>query len=47
MCKASQQVVFINTSPPCERVNLSKLLGDIKDMNDDCEDIYSAHLLKR
>ena len=47
MCKASQQVVFINTSPPCERVNLLKLLSDIKGMNDDCEDIYSGHLLKR
>ena len=28
MSKASQQVVFINTSPPSERVNLIKPLSD-------------------
>ena len=41
MRKASRQVIFINTSPPEERVELQKPLDDIKDMEDDCEDIYT------
>ena len=47
MRRASRQVVFINTSPPSERVNLLKPLSDIKDMDDDSEDIYTGHLIKR
>ena len=47
MRKASRQVVFINTSPPSERVNLLKPLSDIKDMDYDAEDIYTGHLIKR
>ena len=47
MRKASRQVVFINTSPPSERVTLLKPLSDIKDMDDDSEDIYTGHLIKR
>jgi len=47
MRKASRQVVFINTSPPEERVQLLKPLDDINDMEDDCEDIYTNGLIKR
>lgn len=47
MRKASRQVVFINTSPPSERVDLLKPLSDIKDIDDDSEDIYTGHLIKR
>ena len=47
MRKASRQVIFINTSPPEERVELLKPLDDIKDMEDDCEDIYTNGLIKR
>ena len=47
MRKVSRQVVFVNTSPPSERVNLLKPLSDIKDMDDDSEDIYTGHLIKR
>ena len=47
MRKASREVIFINTSPPEDRVELLKPLNDIKDMEDDCEEIYSGGLLKR
>ena len=47
MRKASRQVILINTSPPEERVELLKPLDDIKDMEDDCEDIYTNGLIKR
>jgi len=47
MRKSSRQIVFINTSPPEERVELLKPLNDIKEMDDDCEDIYTNGLLKR
>ena len=47
MRKASREVMFINTSPPEDRVELLKLLNDIKDMEDDCEEIYTGGLLKR
>ena len=47
MRKASRQVIFINTSPPEERVELLKPINDIKDMEDDCEEIYASGLLKR
>ena len=38
MRKASRQIVFINTSPPEERVELLKPFDDIKELDDDCED---------
>ena len=47
MRRASRQVIFINTSLPEERVELLKPLDDIKDMEDDCEDIYTNGLIKR
>ncbi|CAH3156159.1 unnamed protein product [Pocillopora meandrina] len=47
MRKASRQIVFINTSPPKERVELLKPLSDIQEMEDDCEEIYTGGLLKR
>ena len=47
MRKASRQIIFINTSPPDERVELLKPIDDIKNMEDDCEEIYTSGLLKR
>ena len=47
MRKASRQIIFINTSPPEERVELLKPFDDIKEMDDDCEEIYAGGLLKR
>ena len=47
MRKASRQVIFINTSPSKERVELLKPLDDIKNMEDDCEDFYTNGLIKR
>ena len=47
MKKASREVIFINTSPSEDRVELLKPLNDIKDMEDDCEEIYTGGLLKR
>jgi len=47
MRRSSRQIIFINTSPPEERVELLKPLNDIKEMDDDCEEIYTSGLLKR
>ena len=47
MRKVSRQIIFINTSPPEERVELLKPLSDIKEMDDDCEEIYTSGLVKR
>ena len=47
MRKASRSVVFINTSPPAERVELLKPLSEIENLSDDCEEIQSGGLLKR
>jgi len=47
MRKASKQIIFINTSPPEERVELLKPFGDMKEIDDDCEEIYTGGLLKR
>ena len=47
MRKASRQIVFINNSPPEERVELLKPLRDIQEMDNDCEEIYTGGLLKR
>ena len=40
-------MIFVNTSPPEDRVELLKPLNDIKDMEDNCEEIYTGGLLKR
>ena len=47
MRKASRCVIFINTSPPAERVELLKPLSEIDNLSDDCEEIQSGGLLKR
>ena len=47
MRKASRSVIFINTSPPAERVELLKPLSEIENMEDDSEEIQSGGLLKR
>ena len=39
--------MFINTSPPEERVQLLKPLHDINGMEDDCDEIYASSVLKR
>ena len=44
MRKSSRQLVFVNTSPPEDRVKLLKCLNDIKDMEDDCEEVYASGL---
>ena len=44
---ASRQIIFINASLPEERVELLKPLDAIKEMNDDCEEIYTNGSLKR
>ena len=45
MRKSSRQVIFINTSPPEERVQLLKSLNDIQELEDDSEEIYATGLL--
>lgn len=47
MKKSSRQVIFINTAPPNEKVQLLKPINDIKEMEDDSEDIYTGGLLQR
>ena len=47
MKKSSRQVIFINTTPPNERVQLLKPINDIQEMEDDCEDVYTNGLLQR
>lgn len=47
MRKSSRQVVFINTSPPDERVELLKPMNEIEAMPDESEEIHSGGLLKR
>ena len=47
MRKASRQVIFINTSPPEERVELLKPINEIKEMDDECDEIYATGLLMR
>ena len=47
MKKSSCQVIFINTTPPNERVQLLKPINGIQEMEDDCEDIYTNGLLQR
>ena len=47
MRKSSRSVVFINTSPPDQRVELLKPMSEIEEMEDECEEIHSGGLLKR
>jgi DNA replication protein DnaC len=47
MRKSSRQVVFINTSPPEDRVRLLKPLQEINEMDDDSDEIYASGLIKR
>ena len=47
MKKSSHQVIFINTAPPNERVQLLKPINDILEMEDDCEGVYTGGLLQR
>ena len=47
MRKSSRQIIFINTSPPNERVELLKPMDDIKNMEDDSNEIYTSGLLNR
>ena len=47
MKKSSRQVIFINTAPPNERVQLLKPINDILEMEDDCEEVYKGGLLQR
>ena len=45
--KSSRQVVFINTSPPDERVKLLKPMNEIEAMPDESGGVHSCGLLKR
>ena len=47
MRKSSRSVIFVNTSPPAERVELLKPLAEIEKMSDESEEIHSGGLLKR
>ena len=47
MRKSSRQVIFVNTSPPGERVHLLKHIDGIRELEDDCEDVFTGGLLKR
>jgi hypothetical protein len=47
MRKSSRQIIFINTSPPEERVRLLKPLQEINKMEDDSDEIYASGLIKR
>ena len=47
MRKSSRQVVFINTSPPEDRVQSLKPLQEINDLEDDSDEIYVSGLIKR
>ena len=40
-------MIFINTAPPNERVQLLKPINDILEMEDDCEGVYTGGLLQR
>ena len=47
MRKASRQIVFINTSPKDERVEILKPVSYINKLDDDSEDIFASGLIKR
>ena len=46
LTKASRQVVFINTSPPAERVFILKGKEQLKEMNPNSEDVEMTSVLK-
>ena len=47
MRKVLRQIIFINTSPPDERVEFLKPIEDIKEMDDNSGEICTTGLLKR
>ena len=47
MRKGSRKIIFINTSPPNERVELLKPTEEIKPMDDYSEEIYTTGVLRR
>ena len=47
MKKSSREVMVINTASPNERVQLLKPMNDVKEIEDDCEDVYTTGLLQR
>ena len=47
MRKSSREVIFVNTSPPGDRVELVKPMDEIQEMEDEYEEIHSGGLLKR
>jgi hypothetical protein len=47
MRKSSRQVIFVNTSPPEDRVRLLKPLKEINDLEDDSDQIYASGLINR
>ncbi len=47
MRRSSREVVFIPSSPPDERIQLLKSLDQIKEMEDESEEIETGSLIKR
>ena len=47
MRKVLRQIIFMNTSPPDERVEFLKPIEDIKEMDDDSKEICTTGLLQR
>ena len=47
MRRSSREVVFINTSPSDERINLLKPLEQIQELEDDSEEIQTGGLIER
>ena len=47
MRKSSREIIFINTSPPDERIQLLKPLSEIEELPDESEEIHSGGLIKR
>ena len=47
MRKSSRKVIFINTTPPEDRVDLLKPMNEIEEVDDDSEKIHSGGLLNR
>lgn len=47
MRKASRQIVLVNTSPPDERGEILKPVNDIKELDDDFEEIFTSGLIKK
>ena len=47
MRKSSREVIFIDTTPPEERVQLLKPMNEIEETDDDSEEVHSSGLLNR